>query len=185
MAATKTAAKKADAKESKPKKTTAKKSEPKAKSAAKNQPKPKSDTKESKPKKSSSQKTYSDPEMREKLKEEIKAGDKGGKSGQWSARKAQLLAHEYEAKGGTYTGPKTEKQKHLSEWTDEKWTTKDGKKADKGDETARYLPEKAWDEMSEKEKNETDTKKRTGSKKGKQNVANTDAAKSAKKKAKA
>ena len=170
MAATKTSAKKADAKESKPK--------PAAKKAAA----PKT---ESKPKKSAGKKTYSDPEMRDRLKEGIKAGDKGGKPGQWSARKAQLLAHEYEAKGGTYTGPKTETQKHLSEWTDEKWTTKDGKEADPGDETARYLPEKAWDEMSEKEKEATDKKKRAGSKAGKQSVANTPAAKAAKKKAKA
>ena len=156
------------------KKSPSKKAEPKAGAKAKSAPK----------KKSSARKTYSDPELRDKLKEEIKAGDKGGKPGQWSARKAQLLAHEYEAKGGTYTGPKTASQKHLSEWTDEKWTTKDGKKADKGDETARYLPEKAWDEMTEKEKTATDNKKRAGSKKGKQHVANTEAAKGAKKKAK-
>ena len=31
-----------------------------------------------------------------------KAGTKGGKAGQWSARKAQLLAKEYKAKGGGY-----------------------------------------------------------------------------------
>ena len=136
-------------------------------------------------KQSSAKKTYSNPELREKLKDQIKAGDKGGKPGQWSARKAQLLAHEYEAKGGTYTGPKTAAQKHLAEWTDEKWTTKDGEKADKGDETARYLPEKAWDEMTEKEQTATDEKKRAGSKKGQQHVANTQAAKGAKKKAKA
>jgi len=32
----------------------------------------------------------------------IKAGTKGGKSGQWSARKAQMLAKEYKANGGGY-----------------------------------------------------------------------------------
>ena len=31
-----------------------------------------------------------------------KAGTKGGKAGQWSARKAQMLAKEYKAKGGGY-----------------------------------------------------------------------------------
>ncbi len=34
---------------------------------------------------------YTDPELREKIKEEIKQSDKGGKKGQWSARKSQLL----------------------------------------------------------------------------------------------
>mgnify|MGYP006897129966 CR=1 FL=1 len=40
--------------------------------------------------------------MRKRLFEKIKAGTKGGKAGQWSARKAQLLAKEYKAKGGGY-----------------------------------------------------------------------------------
>ena len=31
-----------------------------------------------------------------------KAGSKGGKAGQWSARKAQMLAKQYKAKGGGY-----------------------------------------------------------------------------------
>lgn len=45
---------------------------------------------------------YTKPSMRKALFEKIKAGDKGGKSGQWSARKAQMLAKEYKAKGGGY-----------------------------------------------------------------------------------
>jgi hypothetical protein len=40
--------------------------------------------------------------MRKRLFEKIKAGTKGGKAGQWSARKAQMLAREYKAKGGGY-----------------------------------------------------------------------------------
>ena len=47
---------------------------------------------------------YTKPTMRERLFEKIKAGDKGGKPGQWSARKAQMLAREYKAKGGGYRG---------------------------------------------------------------------------------
>ena len=46
---------------------------------------------------------YTKPTMRKQLFEKIKAGDKGGKSGAWSARKAQMLAKEYKAKGGSYT----------------------------------------------------------------------------------
>ena len=45
---------------------------------------------------------YTKPTMRKRLFERIKAGSKGGKPGQWSARKAQLLAKQYKAKGGGY-----------------------------------------------------------------------------------
>ena len=45
---------------------------------------------------------YTKPEMRKRLFNKIKAGSKGGKPGQWTARKAQLLASEYKKKGGGY-----------------------------------------------------------------------------------
>ena len=45
---------------------------------------------------------YTKPEMRKKLFNKIKAGTKGGDPGEWSARKAQLLANEYKKKGGGY-----------------------------------------------------------------------------------
>jgi len=45
---------------------------------------------------------YTKPKMREGLFKKIKAGSKGGKSGQWSARKAQMLAKQYKDKGGGY-----------------------------------------------------------------------------------
>jgi hypothetical protein len=45
---------------------------------------------------------YTKPGMRKRLFERIKAGGKGGKPGQWSARKAQMLAKEYKASGGGY-----------------------------------------------------------------------------------
>ena len=46
---------------------------------------------------------YTKPTMRRNLFNRIKAVTKGGKAGQWSARKAQMLAKEYKAKGGGYT----------------------------------------------------------------------------------
>ena len=46
---------------------------------------------------------YTQPGMRKRLFESIKASGKGGKPGQWSARKAQMLAKRYEEKGGSYT----------------------------------------------------------------------------------
>ena len=45
---------------------------------------------------------YTKPSMRKRLFNRIKAGGKGGKPGQWSARKAQMLAKQYKAKGGGY-----------------------------------------------------------------------------------
>lgn len=45
---------------------------------------------------------YTKPTMRKNLFNKILAGNKGGRSGQWSARKAQMLARQYKAKGGGY-----------------------------------------------------------------------------------
>lgn len=45
---------------------------------------------------------YTKPSMRKSLFEKIKAGGKGGNPGQWSARKAQMLAREYKKNGGGY-----------------------------------------------------------------------------------
>jgi hypothetical protein len=110
------------------------------------------------------------------------SGD-GGKPGQWSARKAQLVAQKYESAGGGYSGAKTEGQKSLSKWTDQKWTTSDGKPAERKGGTTRYLPEKAWDKLSPGERAATNAKKREGSRKGEQFVKNTEAAAEARKEA--
>jgi len=45
---------------------------------------------------------YTKPTMRKNLFNKIKAGTRGGRAGQWSARKAQLLANEYKKAGGGY-----------------------------------------------------------------------------------
>jgi len=68
---------------------------------------------------------YTKPELRERIKDRIMAGSKGGKPGQWSAREAQLVAQEYEKAGGGYQGGKDSKQKSLEKWGKEKWQTKD------------------------------------------------------------
>ena len=47
-------------------------------------------------------KVYTKPTMRKNLFQKIKGGSKGGSPGQWSARKAQLLAVEYKRAGGGY-----------------------------------------------------------------------------------
>ncbi len=45
---------------------------------------------------------YTKPTMRKRLFNKILKGSKGGRAGQWSARKAQMLARQYKAKGGGY-----------------------------------------------------------------------------------
>ncbi len=129
-------------------------------------------------------KTYTKPDLREKIKAEILGGDKGGKPGQWSARKAQMVAHEYERQGGGYKQPPDEKQQSLKEWGDEHWTTADGKPAVReGGKTARYLPEEAWAKLTPGQKRATNRKKLEGSEHGEQFVSNTRAAASARKQA--
>ena len=45
---------------------------------------------------------YTKPGLRKSIFNRIKAGNKGGSPGQWSARKAAMVAREYKAKGGGY-----------------------------------------------------------------------------------
>ena len=122
---------------------------------------------------------YTKPELRERLKEEIKASDRGGAPGRWSARKSQLLTREYEEAGGGYRHPgeQTETQEHLVRWGEQDWETREGgERAREGGETRRYLPRVAWELLSESERTATDDRKR-GSEE--QMVANTDAAREA------
>jgi hypothetical protein len=124
---------------------------------------------------------YTEPELRARLKEEITAGDRGGSPGRWSARKSQLLKAEYEKQGGGYehSGERTESQEHLSEWTEQNWRTSSGSARARGaDGTARYLPDAAWELLSDEEKRATDRKKRSGTT---QHVADTEAAQQARK----
>ncbi|MDP9096529.1 MAG: Rho termination factor N-terminal domain-containing protein [Pseudomonadota bacterium] len=106
-----------------------------------------------------------DPKLWEKVKDEVEAGDKGGKPGQWSARKAQLAVHDYKEEGGGYKGEKTA-DNHLSQWTKEEWGTKSGEKSENTGE--RYLPKKACEKMDSAEYKETSDKKRADTAKGKQ-----------------
>ena len=98
------------------------------------------------------------------------ASGKGGKPGQWSARKAQLLAQAYEKAGGGYSGEKTKAQKSLSKWTSEKWGTKSGKPSTQGPKATgeRYLPKAARQALSPQELGATNRAKREATKAGKQ-----------------
>ena len=114
--------------------------------------------------------SYTNPALRERIKNKIMASSKGGKPGQWSARKAQLVAQEYKKAGGGYSGSKTSKQKSLSKWTKEKWGTKSGKPSTQGEKATgeRYLPNAAREKLSASEYAKTSAKKREDMRKGKQ-----------------
>lgn len=128
---------------------------------------------------------YTKPGMRKKIIQQVKAAGKGGKPGQWSARKAQIAAKKYKEAGGGYTGAKKKPQKSLSKWTKENWRTKSGKPSTQGPKATgeRYLPEKAIKSLSASEYAATSRKKREGTEKGKQFVKNTAAARKASRKA--
>lgn len=115
---------------------------------------------------------YTKPDLRERIKDRVMAGGKGGQPGQWSARKAQIVAQEYEKAGGGYTGGKTSSQKSLSKWTKEDWGTKSGKPSTQGSQATgeRYLPKKAREALTSAEYAATTRAKREGTKSGKQFV---------------
>lgn len=106
-----------------------------------------------------------DPKLWEKIKREITEGDKGGKPGQWSARKAQLASHEYQKQGGGYEGGKS-RDNHLERWTEQEWGTKSGKKSE--DTGERYLPKKAREGLTKDEYERTTQKKRKDTRRGRQ-----------------
>ena len=109
-----------------------------------------------------------DPKLWEKVKEEVTEGDKGGKPGQWSARKAQAAVAEYKKEGGGYEGAKS-KDNHLAQWTAEEWGTKSG--AESGKTGERYLPKDAREHLTDAEYKHTTAKKRADTAAGKQHSA--------------
>ncbi len=106
-----------------------------------------------------------DPKLWDKVKEKVTEGDKGGKPGQWSARKAQMAVHDYKAAGGGYEGPKTE-DNHLAQWTHEEWGTKSGKESLETGE--RYLPKAAREKLSDADYKRTSDAKKADMKRGRQ-----------------
>lgn len=115
---------------------------------------------------------YTKPDLRRQIKEEIMASDKGGQPGQWSARKSQLLVHEYEKQGGGYKkSEKDEAAKSLEKWGEQDWQTEDGDdRARHGKVTQRYLPKAVWDKLSDAERQEAEQIKEAASRQGVQHV---------------
>ena len=106
-----------------------------------------------------------DPALWERVKKKVTKSSKGGKPGQWSARKAQMATQEYKKEGGDYEGAKSS-DNHLTQWTDEEWDTKSGRESGKTGE--RYLPKKARDKLTDAEYARSTAKKRADSAKGRQ-----------------
>lgn len=109
-----------------------------------------------------------DPELWQAVVAEVKAGDAGGRPGQWSARKAQLAVALYQKAGGGYLGPKTS-DNSLARWTAQRWRTGSGEPSLKTGE--RYLPAAALELLTADELAETDRAKRRGTRQGRQYVA--------------
>jgi hypothetical protein len=111
----------------------------------------------------------SNPLLWKRIVTSVKAGDKGGEPGSWSARKAQLAVFYYKKRGGSYTGPKSSCNS-LSKWSKEQWgyigpvdrgdRSKYGEKSKSG----RYLPLKVRRSLTKKEKSIENRRK--GSRRG-------------------
>lgn len=113
--------------------------------------------------------SYTNSDLRERIKNEVLSSNKGGKPGQWSARKAQILARRYKAAGGSYSGGLNKKAKSLKKWTHQEWQASDGGNSQSGRKSVKkYLPKKAWANLDKKEIQALDRSKRWAEKQGKQ-----------------
>lgn len=112
------------------------------------------------------------PALWNRIKSRIKAGSKGGRPGQWSARKAQLAVLAYKKAGGGYSGNKSSKNS-LKKWTKQKWRTPSGKKSKDTGEV--YAPSKTISKLKStasgrKKLASANKKKRAATRKGKQHA---------------
>lgn len=131
-----------------------------------------------------------DDELWNSVVSDVKASNKYGLKNQWNARKASYAVNLYKEKGGGYKGKKpSPTDNKLKKWLAEDWQTYDGKPAiqkdDKGNviKVNRYLPKKAWENLSPAQVAATNRAKRKGFKQGNQFVPNAPAAKKAGQKA--
>ena len=105
-----------------------------------------------------------------KLWEAAKREAKEKMGGKHSARAMQLAVAIYKKKGGKFEGKKSS-ENSLARWTRQEWRTSDGSNSEG---KKRYLPDKAWDELSASEKAATNRAKAEGNKKGEQYVKQPD-----------
>lgn len=106
-----------------------------------------------------------DPALWETVKRTVTRGNKGGRPGQWSARKAQLAVQDYKRRGGGYEGPRRT-DNSLRQWTREEWGTRSGRPS--GETGERYLPKAARRHFAGEEYQRTTARKQADTRKGKQ-----------------
>ncbi len=104
----------------------------------------------------------SNPKLWESIKKKVKRSSKGGPSGKWSARKAQLAVKEYKSRGGKYKGKKS-RTNSLRKWTREDWGYVKGSNPKK--RRGRYLPRVVREHLTPSERRSENRRK--GSKRGK------------------
>ena len=122
--------------------------------------------------------TYTNPEMREQLRAEIRAAAKGGEPGTWSARKSQLLTLAYQKAGGGYLQQHpNSKPKNLQGSSAQDWKGTNEKAARRPAGAGSYLAAKASDDFTPAQRKAATAKKLAGAKAGKHPVANAAAAK--------
>lgn len=83
-----------------------------------------------------------------------------------SARKMQWATRYYKSHGGRYSG-KRSADNSLTQWGKQKWRTSSGKKSGG---RRRYLPDRAWANLTPSEKKRTNAAKARGYSRGKQYV---------------
>ena len=108
------------------------------------------------------------PELREKIKEEVKQMSKGGGPGSWSAWKAGELARRYEAQGGGYKDKgdhKNKSQAGAPEPKDPKDKKENAAEKKKREKEEREQKEKDGDGEGEKKEGGSGSKKGGGKKK--------------------
>jgi hypothetical protein len=111
----------------------------------------------------------SNPLLWKRIVNSVKQSNKGGRSGQWSARKAQLSVKLYKKRGGKYSSKKSSTNS-LVKWTRQNWRTKSGRPSIVGNKHTgeRYLPEKMIKKTDSKLYNYSSRLKRKSIKNNKQ-----------------
>ena len=92
------------------------------------------------------------PALWKRIVSSVKSGSKGGRSGQWSARKAQIATARYKKAGGGYKGKKSSSNS-LSKWSKQKWDyVSKGDKKKPRKKRGRYLPESVRKSLTKSQK---------------------------------
>lgn len=102
----------------------------------------------------------------------VRSGE-GGRQGQWSARKSQLLVHRYEEQGGGYRGDQNEDEaRSLRAWSEQEWQTRGGGgDAERDGRMHRYLPRDVWARLSPAERRRAERSKARADREGKRRAA--------------